>query len=103
MVAFVLASALGCSSGRDAAALARNLDANFVASVPAGSAKDEVIAFLRAHKVAFHEEPSLRIITASIPDVERTFLTRSGVYMKFSFDEMGRLTAHEIKAQSTGP
>jgi hypothetical protein len=103
MVAFVFALAFGCSSGTDAAALARGLDADFVASVPSGSAKDDVIAFLRAHKVTFHEEPSLRIITASIPDVERTFLTRSGVYMKFSFDERGQLTAHEIKVQSTGP
>ncbi len=91
----------GCPHG-DAEETARKLDAEFTASVSPRSPRADVINFLRSRRISYHDEPNLKLLTASIPKVEERTLTRSGVYLRFYFDEKGRLTSHEIKAVTTG-
>jgi hypothetical protein len=100
--AAVMMTIAGCPSGRNADDVARKLDAEFRANVPNGSSKQIVIDFLRTRSIAYHDESKLKLITASIPDIEKGTLTRSGVYMQFRFDAQDRLANHEIKARSTG-
>jgi hypothetical protein len=92
-----------CSSANRAEELARKLDTEFTRAVPAGSPKANVITFLKAHGIEYHEDLSSRLVTASIRDVQRNLITRFGVFMKFTFDDAGRLQTHEIKAVGTGP
>ena len=101
MLAVVL-TVLSCDRG-DAKARARELDTEFSARVPPGSTRESVTSFLKSHEITPFEDQSARTINASVPDVEKGFLVRSGVYMTFHFDEAGRLTRHEIKAIATGP
>ncbi|MCU1349857.1 MAG: hypothetical protein JWO56_2887 [Acidobacteria bacterium] len=84
-------------------AVARRLNAEFQANVPLQSAKAKVIDFLKMHHIEFYDDPVNRIVTASIRDVQRGFLVRSGVYMEFRFDVSNRLTAYQIRSISTGP
>lgn len=83
--------------------IADRLDHEFTASVGQNGTKAEVIAFLKLHKIAYYDSPTLKLITASIPDIEKGTLTKFGVYMKFNFDAGNRLRVHEIKAIGTGP
>ena len=92
-----------CSGDNRAEQLAKKLDAEFTRTLPVGSPKADVIAFLKSRGIEYHDEPSLKIVTASIRDVQRNLITKFGVFMKFTFDDGGRLQNHEIKAIGTGP
>ncbi len=100
--AALMITIVGCPSGQNAEQVARKINAEFTANVPPGSSKQTVIDFLRTRNIAYHDEPKLKLITASIADVEKSTLTKSGVYMQFHFDDQEHLTNHEIKARSTG-
>jgi len=90
-----------CHKG-DAQALARQLDSEFRAGVPPSAPKQMVVAFLTAHGIRMYEDTATRTLRASVPDVERHFLVRAGVYMSFRFDQQNRLKDYEIKAVATG-
>jgi len=102
-VIIVTSALAACTGGNDALKLAKKLDAEFTNSVPVGSSKADVIAFLKAYNIEYHDEPSLKVVTASIRDVQRSIVTKFGVYMKFVFDDAGRLQSHDIRALGTGP
>jgi hypothetical protein len=94
---------LGCPRGDKAKQLADQLEREFTSAVGNAGTKADVIAFLQSRKIVYHEEPKMKLITASIPDVEKGTLTKFGVYLKFDFDERDQLRSHEIKALGTGP
>ena len=87
----------------DTRSLASKLNSEFVSSVPPGSSKDRVKEFLRSRGIQAYDAKGGRVLNASIPDVEKGVLVRSGVYMTFWFDSSDRLLRHEIKAIATGP
>jgi hypothetical protein len=99
----LLMQMLSCGGGGNAHELAVRLEREFTAEVPPGSAKEQVTAFLIRRHIEYHEEKSLRLITASVRDVEKNVLTTFGVFMKFQFDAADRLVSYEIKALGTGP
>lgn len=87
----------------DARSLASKLNSEFVSSVPPGASKDRVKQFLRTRGIQAYDTRDGRVLNASIPDVDKGVLVRSGVYMTFWFDSSDRLSKHEIKAIATGP
>lgn len=98
----MLLAFLSTCSRNNAVDLAQKLNVEFSALVPTHSQRPVVVKFLRDRQIGYFEAPGQRLITASIPDVDKNMLTRTGVYMKFHFDAEGRLTDYEIKAITTG-
>ncbi len=100
--AVIVSFGLSMCTARDyAQELANKLDAEFTRNVPPRSTKADVIAFLRSHRIEYYELPE-KSLGGRIPDAQKTFLTKSGVYMTFQFDNAGRLQSHTFRVERTG-
>lgn len=82
--------------------LARKLDGECRQQIPVGSPKSEVISFLRAHGIEYHDEPGLRLVSAFVPEVRGQPETL-GLSLTFSFDRGDRLVAHRIEVRGRAP
>jgi hypothetical protein len=73
----------------------RELERDFMQEVGLHSTPQRVEMFLRGHR--YYVDDKRRIITAAIKDIERHGLISTGVYLRFAFDEHGRLSSNGFK------